>query len=68
MDGSKIDPLMRLTIAQNLGRLTKISARFLEISIACATRIKIIINPFYNIFKQLHLELIGVHFTVKEKT
>lgn len=38
MDGSKTDPLMRLTIAQNLGRLTKISARFLEISIACATR------------------------------
>lgn len=38
IESSKNDSLMRLFIAQNLGKLTRLSVMFLEISISSATR------------------------------
>lgn len=38
MESSKTDPLMKLAITQNLGRLTRLSVKFLEISISSAVR------------------------------
>lgn len=38
MESFKNDMTIRLTIAQNLGKLTRLSVRFLEISISSAMR------------------------------